>query len=64
MSQFVVVDGCRSKLANVVSGVPQRSVLGSQLFLLYGAEFFSIAENKLCCYADDFTLFAVAREGG
>ena len=27
-SQFVLVDGCRSKLVNVVSGVPQGSVLG------------------------------------
>ena len=29
-SQYVVVDGCRSKLANVVSRVPQGSVLGPQ----------------------------------
>ena len=27
-SQQVMVDGCRSKLINVVSGVPQGSVLG------------------------------------
>ena len=33
-SQFAVVDGCRSKLVNVVSGVSQGSVLGPQLFLL------------------------------
>ena len=42
-SQYVVVDGCRSKLVNVVSGVPQGGVLGPQLFLLYTAELFSIA---------------------
>ena len=58
-SQYVVVDGCRSKLFNVVSGVPQGSVLGPQLFLLYTAELFSIVENKLYGYADDFTLVAV-----
>ena len=57
-SQFVLVDGCRSKLVNVVSGVPQGSVLGRLLFLLYTSELFSILENKLIGYADD-SLMAV-----
>ena len=52
-SQYIVVDGCRSKLVNVVSGVPQVSVLGPQLLFLYTAELFSIVENKLYCYDDD-----------
>ena len=58
-SQFVLVDGCRNKLVNIVSGVPQGSVLGLLLFLLYTLEFFSILENKLIGYADDSTLMAV-----
>ena len=58
-SQYVMVDGCRSKLVNVVSGVPQGSVLSPQLFLLYTAESFSIPENKLYGNADDSTLVAV-----
>ena len=44
-SQYVLVDGCRSKLVNVVSGVPQVSVLGLLLFLLYTSELCSILEN-------------------
>ena len=63
-SQYVVVDGCRSKLVNVVSGVPQRSVLGPQLFLLYTAELFSTVENKLFGYAGDSTLVAVVPSPG
>ena len=58
-SQHVLVDGCRSNLVNVVSGVPQGSVFGPLLFLLYTSELFSILENKLIGYADDSTLMAV-----
>ena len=58
-SQYVLVDSCQSKLVNVVSGVPQGSILGPLLFLLYTPEFFSILENKLIGYADDSILVAV-----
>ena len=63
-SQYVLVNGCRSKLVNVVSGVPQGSVLGPLLFLLYTSELFSILENKLIGYADDSTLIAVVPSPG
>ena len=58
-TQQVMVDGCRSKLINVVSGVPQGSVLGLLLFVLYTSEHFSILKNKLICYVDYSTLMAV-----
>ena len=58
-SQHVLVDGCRSKLVMVVSGVPQGSVLGPLLFLLYTSELFYILGNELIGYADDSTLVAV-----
>ena len=63
-SQHVMVDGCRSKLVNVVSGVPQGRVLGPLLFLLYTSELFSILENKLNGYADYSTLMAVVPSPG
>ena len=46
-----MVDDCQSKLVDVVSGVPQRSILGPLLFILYTSELFSILENKLIGYA-------------
>ena len=61
---YVLVYGCRSKLVNVVSGVPQGSVLAPVLFLLYTSEPFTILENKLIGYADDSTLMAVLPSPG
>ena len=59
-----MVDGCRSNLVNAVSRVPQDSVLGPLLFLMYTSELFSILENKLIGYADDSTLMAVVPAPG
>ena len=63
-SQHVMVDGCSSKLVNVVSGVLQGSVLGPLLFLLYTSEIFFILENKLFGYANDSTLIVVVPSPG
>ena len=63
-SEHVMVDGFRSNLVNVVSGVPQGCVLGPLLFLLYTSELFSILENRLIGYADDSTLMAVVTSPG
>ena len=59
-----MVNGCRSKLVNVVSGVPQGSVLDSLLFLLYTSGLFLILKNKLIGYADNSTLIAVVLSPG
>ena len=59
-----MVDGYRSKVVNIVSGVPQGSVLGPLLFLLYTSELFPSMENKLIGHADDSTLMAVVPSPG
>ena len=63
-SLYVLVDGCRSKMVNIVSGGQQGSVLGPLLFLLYISELFFKLENKLIGYADDSTLMAVVPSPG
>ena len=54
-----MVDGCLSKLVNVMSGVPQRSVLGPQLLLLHSIDLYSILKNMLYGYAGNSTLVAI-----
>ena len=39
--QHVMVDGCQSKLVNIVSGVLQGSVFGPLLLILFSSEVFS-----------------------
>ena len=59
--QRVVVDGVFSEPRPVVSGVPQGSVLGPLLFLVYTSDMLIGLENKIVQYADDTTLVAVIR---
>ena len=58
-SLHVMVDGCRSKLVNIVSGVKQGSVSEPLFFLLYTSVRFYILENKKISYADESNFMAV-----
>ena len=62
--EHVMVNGSWTKLVNVVLGVLQGSVLGPLLFLLRTSGLFSILENKLIGYADNYTLMAVEPSPG
>ena len=56
--QRVIVDDATSECITIVFGVPQGSVLGPLLFILYTSEMFELVENRLYAYADDSTLLA------
>ena len=54
----VVVDGKLSNMERVLSDVPQGSVLGPLLFILFPADLGDNLENKIVSYADDTSFFA------
>ena len=56
--QRVVVDGHSSEWAHVTQGVPQGSILGPLLFLLYVNDLPAVvAECTMSLYADDVTIY-------
>ena len=58
-TQSVVVDGARSKEEDVISGVPQGTVLGPLLFLLHINDLPSMVQPGTSCrlFADDCLLY-------
>ena len=61
--QYVSIDGAQSKLASVVCGVPQGSILGPILFLLYINDLNSVSSIlKTIMFADDTNLFLTGND--
>ena len=56
-SQRVVIDGEESESVPVTSGVPQGSVLGPILFLIYINDLPDEVCSKVCLFADDTALY-------
>jgi hypothetical protein len=56
-SQKVVLEGVSSTSANVISGVPQGTVLGPLLFLLYVNDIPSYVSSQTRLFADDGLLY-------
>ena len=55
--QSVVVDGKPSSHIDVVSGVPQGTILGPLLFLLYISDLPSVVSSKVRLFADDYLIY-------
>ena len=59
-SQMVVIDGHLSTSVNVISGVPQGSVIGPILFILFVNDIVDILPDSVHCklFADDIKLYS------
>ena len=56
--QTVVVDGCKSPFQKVISGIPQGTVLGPVLFIIYVNDLLETLDHSSgLCFADDTKLF-------
>jgi hypothetical protein len=55
--QVVMVNGCASEQADVLSGVPQGSVLGPLLFLMFVNDMDDQVTSQLLKFADDTKLY-------
>ena len=55
--QFVEINGKKSEWQNVTSGIPQGTVLGTLVFLLYINDLPDIIMSNIYMYADDTKLY-------
>ena len=60
--QKVTVDGYTSELKPVTSGVPQGSVLGPTLFLIYINDIVEVVNSEIRLFADDALLFSTLQD--
>ena len=57
--QCVQIDGQKSSWQVTKSGIPQGTVLGPTLFLIYINDFPSCIDNDVSIFADDTTVYTI-----
>ena len=55
--QVTEIDNCKSSLKHITTGVPQGSILGPIIFLLYINDINNSTEVNLLSFADDTTVY-------
>lgn len=60
--QRVVVNGSASSLSDVTSGIPQGSVLGPVLFLIYINDLPEVVQSIIKLFADDTKMYSVVNK--
>jgi len=61
--QRVVINGCSSSWSLITSGVPQGSVLGPLLFLIFINGLTEVIDSHIRLFADDTKIFRLIRSG-
>ena len=61
-TQYVRIDGVVSEEKTVISGVPQGSVLGPFLFLIYVNDMPEVIRSRLFLFADDNKVYRIIRK--
>ena len=62
--QRVVIDGCKSEWTYISAGVPQGSILGPLLFLIYVNDIISNIESDILLFADDTCIYEPLCDSG
>ena len=60
--QRVVIQGAQSQIKEINAGVPQGSILGPLLLILYMNDIVDVVKTNIRLYADDSTIYVIGND--